>query len=398
MRGFATTLRALVGLGLLLAPLPLLATGIDRAMTIRQIEQRLEALDRYDAQSYALWQSSLRGKDISAARAALGQPPRLDDLKNSAMQVLAADARDAGALVAIRVILLTQSVPYDDKTARYRYATPEGDLHRRMAALLLEHHLARASVLQVIACLNLDSGSEVSFWMKVYDSPGTHRSVRANAAAWLMDRALEESPERGRAYAKIVREQFADVPAGPSLRIPRYMDRSAPLAAIVANREALLAHAAGARLPSMQVSKVEGGTDELRLHHGKLLLIDFWATWCAACKADQATLVSLQRELAGSAFELISISVDDTAADVTKYLRKHPLPWVHWHIGPQAALLREWGVQGFPTYLLVDGDGMVHLRGDGRALPRIARELRRACSRAPAHHSTVAAPVPCDPL
>ena len=134
-----------------------------------------------------------------------------------------------------------------------------------------------------------------------------------------------------------------------------------------AERELLdrLRHAtAGGTLPEASGRRLDGVAESLSAFAGKVVFIDFWATWCAPCVKALPTLRELNDELPGSAFALLSVSADDELATVVEFQRDEPMPWANWHVGHDGELLDAWSVRAYPTYILVDGDGVILARSN----------------------------------
>jgi len=355
--------------------------GFDRAAAVEKIEAALKEQDDFRDESYRLWKRGLKGEDVKAEREALKRPEDVPGLKDDALRVVKADPTDEAALKAMRVVLMSQ----------YEGFAPEehGKLRAQLRQILFAHHLQRSYFLQVAPMVQPEPAEALEFWQRVY-AASTNPDVRGNAAGMLMehyftqlndaslsDPVRKEIRGKGMGYAQEIKDKYAGVRVGPALRLPRYMDsQSATLGEFVRNRETILAHSVGERLPSIKVADLNGAIDELGKYRGKVLLVDFWATWCGPCKAGHPDLVALDKEMDGRPFQIIGISVDDKPADVVKYMKeKLDLPWVQWHIGPTGKLLEEWGVQGFPTYLVVGPDGIVrertnHLDEESKAVIR----------------------------
>lgn len=111
--------------------------------------------------------------------------------------------------------------------------------------------------------------------------------------------------------------------------------------------------------------RLDGAEDSLSAYRGRVVLIDFWATWCPPCVDVLPELRELVAELPADRFTLLAISVDDQRETVNTFREREPMPWVHWHVGPDADLLRNWDVLGFPTYVLVDEEGLILARTVG---------------------------------
>ena len=108
-----------------------------------------------------------------------------------------------------------------------------------------------------------------------------------------------------------------------------------------------------------------GKTVDLSHFRKKVVLIQYWATWCEPCKADLETIKDALAKYGKDGFAVISISLDNEKEDVTAYLKKHSLPWTHIYEpgGLDSRLANELGVLTLPTMLLIDQDGKVVNRG-----------------------------------
>ena len=132
----------------------------------------------------------------------------------------------------------------------------------------------------------------------------------------------------------------------------------------LAQAEAMLVHGirhatVGGTLADETGRRLDGSEEKLSAYAGKVVLLDFWATWCGPCVGSIPDL----RELAGAypkdAFEILGISVDDEAETVTEFMTDEPMPWAQWHVGENSELARTWQIRVFPTYIVVNENGLI---------------------------------------
>jgi thiol-disulfide isomerase/thioredoxin len=109
--------------------------------------------------------------------------------------------------------------------------------------------------------------------------------------------------------------------------------------------------------------------DEKQLK-GKVVLVDFWATWCHPCMDSLPDMSTLYEKYKDEGFTIVGISADDSAARVASFVQKHTLPGgkkIDWHIlSDQVSINKEeepiseyYGVDEYPTYFLIGRDGKV---------------------------------------
>ena len=133
----------------------------------------------------------------------------------------------------------------------------------------------------------------------------------------------------------------------------------------------------GGTLPELTGRRLDGREEPLSTYRGRVLLIDFWATWCGPCIVALPELRALVADLPADQFALLAVSVDEEFAAVTDLMEREPMPWYNWHVGLGSDIERSLAVRGFPTYVLVDQEGVIMANGFG-PLPRLRCIAERA--------------------
>ena len=134
----------------------------------------------------------------------------------------------------------------------------------------------------------------------------------------------------------------------------------------------------GGTLPEWAGRRLDGTQEPLSAYRGRVLLIDFWATWCGPCITALPDLRALVADLPADRFALLAISVDEEAETVTEFMKQEAMPWYNWHLGLSIDLERVFDVRGFPTYLLADEYGTILFKGTGASLPKLRCLAERA--------------------
>ncbi len=94
---------------------------------------------------------------------------------------------------------------------------------------------------------------------------------------------------------------------------------------------------------------------------GKYILVDFWASWCAPCRAGIPAIKELYNEYAGDNFDVVSIAVRDEREATLKALEKEQMPW-HQIIEAQDIPMRLYGFTAIPQVMLFSPDGTLIAR------------------------------------
>jgi thiol-disulfide isomerase/thioredoxin len=115
---------------------------------------------------------------------------------------------------------------------------------------------------------------------------------------------------------------------------------------------------------------------------GKVVVIDFWATWCGPCIADLPKVQKMYADLKDQGVEIVSISLDQPEDKgglkaLRDFVAKNPMPWAHYYQGNfwDGEFSKSWGVNAIPAIFLVDQNGILvdvnaraNLEGRVRAL------------------------------
>ena len=115
----------------------------------------------------------------------------------------------------------------------------------------------------------------------------------------------------------------------------------------------------GAVLPDVTGKRLDGVEERLSDYRGRIVLLDFWATWCGPCVADLPKLRELVARLPADRFAVISISGDEELGTVTQFIQDEPMPWTNWHAGEGSDFERLLRIEGYPSYVLVGEVGKI---------------------------------------
>ncbi len=141
-----------------------------------------------------------------------------------------------------------------------------------------------------------------------------------------------------------------------------YFCNSKEIAEFKKNPEAYLPPVLPRAMPAFEIKDAEGKVWNAESMKGKLVLIDFWASWCGPCKEMMPALDNVYAKYKERGFVLLSVSVDQKKADLDKFLTGHkfPNPVLHDTTG----VYTKWGVRSIPaTFLIKDGQVIAQWSG-----------------------------------
>lgn len=137
--------------------------------------------------------------------------------------------------------------------------------------------------------------------------------------------------------------------------------------------------AVGKKFTDFEMADTQGKMHKLSEYagQGKLVLLDFWASWCPPCRAEMPNIVAAYKQYKSKGFEVVGVSLDEKSADWTNALKTMGMTW------PQLSDLQGWknkaaaiyGVNSIPHSVLIDAQGTIvgkDLRG-----PKLQEELSK---------------------
>ncbi|HEX6813966.1 MAG TPA: redoxin domain-containing protein [Planctomycetota bacterium] len=125
---------------------------------------------------------------------------------------------------------------------------------------------------------------------------------------------------------------------------------------------------------------------DLAEYKGKVVLLDFWATWCGPCIAELPHLLAAYEKYHDKGFEIVGISLDQDPAALERFIAERKMTW-RQHMDGKNEVAAAYGVRSIPATFLIGADGKiaaVGLRGDrlGKRLARICAERKAAPEKA----------------
>lgn len=129
-----------------------------------------------------------------------------------------------------------------------------------------------------------------------------------------------------------------------------------------------------------EIALPSAGGDTIRLSSlkGKVVLLDFWASWCGPCRVANKGLAKIYDKYKGKGFEIFSVSLDERKEDWQKAVKKDKISWLQV-IDPggwETPTAQRWNIFALPTTFLIDKEGiLVEMDLEGKALENAIKDL-----------------------
>lgn len=388
--------------------------GFDRDEAVRAIDGRIAAAERQD--KVILDFETEITERAGGGKPTLGTTPqpsrevmKTEDLVGAARKVVAESPSDRGAFGALQILIDGTEVPFDDVTLTYRRETPQYRAHLALYDLLAAHHASDARIVRTFSARTAGpfagprlTPADLRAYLQKVRRNSRNDYVRANATAMLLHSVLEElndlktAGERQAALRReaaddleILTRRYGQVRAATNLPAPlRTVRAGAPLLKLATHHAAVLAASPGAPMPRICGRRLPGTAVKcVEPKRGEVILLHYWATWCAPCMVDRPFIATLART-DPQTVRVVGISVDDDFGALTDFLAANPdEPGDQYHVAMSDPSVGRVGVSSYPTYLVIDGDGVIRARVGGGITPHKEADFEAAFDRVRAAES-----------
>ncbi|MYM71493.1 redoxin family protein [Duganella sp. FT134W] len=119
----------------------------------------------------------------------------------------------------------------------------------------------------------------------------------------------------------------------------------------------------GAPAPQFDLPGLDGAVKLAKLQ-GKVVYVDFWASWCGPCRQSFPWMNEMQAKYGGKGLQIVGVNVDAKSDDARQFLTATPARFAI-AFDPQGATPRSYGIKGMPSSVLIGPDGKVLLEHSG---------------------------------
>ncbi len=273
----------------------------------------------------------------------------------AADKILAGEPTDDQAAEAVRLKVSALGILAslgDEKAAEQRKQLPgelkkkgKKELARLAEGILLESELGRARGAQADELAALVSRLKEYLADQPLDTAGIRLAMTAGQTIEQSGEdklAAETYRDLAKLFAKSEVEGISD--------LAKILEGSARRLSLVGNKMYL------------EGKTLEGKDFDWDGYRGKVVLVDFWATWCGPCRAMLPQLVELHEQYRDRGFDIVGVNLDDDAEAVESFLKENELPWATLfdsHEDSKESMGQYYGIRVIPTTVLIGKDGKV---------------------------------------
>ena len=114
----------------------------------------------------------------------------------------------------------------------------------------------------------------------------------------------------------------------------------------------------GGLTPALELQELDGRGHRLTDYRGKVVLVNFWATWCVPCRDEMPSIQRLKEKLAGMPFEVLAVNLDEPEARVRKFLSQMKVDFTIL-LDPEMKAAKAWNARILPASFVIGPDGRI---------------------------------------
>lgn len=120
----------------------------------------------------------------------------------------------------------------------------------------------------------------------------------------------------------------------------------------------------GGATPPLALQDLEGRTHRLEDYRGKVVLVNFWATWCDPCRAEMPAMNKLHASLAGRPFAVLAVNLAESESRIRRFMEQVPLDFPVL-LDRDSGAAKAWKARVLPVSFVLDAEGRIRYRALG---------------------------------
>jgi len=120
----------------------------------------------------------------------------------------------------------------------------------------------------------------------------------------------------------------------------------------------------GRNAPELARTDLAGKPVDLKDLRGRVVLVNFWATWCDPCREEMPSIERLRSKMAGRPFEVVTVNYGEAPERIREFIQRHRITLPVW-LDPDKRSAADWSAGGLPMTFLVDAEGRLRYSAFG---------------------------------
>jgi thiol-disulfide isomerase/thioredoxin len=234
--------------------------------------------------------------------------------------------------------------------------------------VILENHADNLKIMAALGPIG-SSGSSGLRFLKDLVEKTTKKEIQGLASYYVARDLAAQYSEHDREGANVSAEKLR----GMTIEMMEKAAKLAPdvkvgnetLTKVVERELISLSIAIDKAVPDVEGIDLDGKKVKLSSFKGKVVLLDFWATWCGPCVKMIPHEREMVEKLAKKGFVLLSVNFDEEKSTLTEFMTTQKMPWTHWWDGQEGPVGKMFRVSVFPSLYLIDAKGVLRKKWFG---------------------------------